>query len=758
MLKPSLRAMMVLGACLVPLAAQAADNAVDNGATSDQTPAPAVTSDNEVLLGLKWQSQDSAKFGRYNGSPDEGFFPFGSFVIRRGDAWDSGNTHYYDFTGDNLIFNTNNSKVLPNSSASFKFGQHGSWGIDVFYDNITYTQSLKFNTPYSTSGNLLLGTPGGISLAGIALTNPPNAADVAISANVSGILTQRFVGSQRNKFGVGVFGVLSDDWTISTNFVHEHKDGTKENSFIIGSGNPSLNTANNNFIYFPELIDYDTDRFSAVLAYSTPDMQAQVTYVMSSFNDNRLDMVLLDPFATNNVKSVPLSATYSTPPSSIAHQIKAQFGYNFSSSTRLNASFAYGLQLQNERFAPESTNPSVPIPPGPGTSFDGKVQTLFGTATLTSRPLTGLDLKASYTIDDRDNQSPRFTFNALRDDTNSLNAITTNAPYSFQYQKANAEAGYSVMSGTRVVAGYTYERRTRTFSAADRNSENTVYAHVNTQLLDEVFAILSFSHGDRTSSTYDGNAAWLALGDDESGQFDNHGMVHYSEAPRRHDEVRGDVSWMPRSDVSLSVSGRYYNDDYPKTLYGITKDNGLVINPDLAYQPTKNFSAHLFYTYERIYYRLDDVVNVSGSGTPATRFFWTLGTPNTVHTAGVSGDWQATDKLKLDATYVYQHGTTAFNENGFFSAVNHGTSPWNYNVISLPSNKTVLNSATLQAEYQWSQSTSIVMGYLYEQFSSADYINVQAPTSPLYANEILGADGSPDYNVSVITAAVRVKL
>jgi hypothetical protein len=50
------------------------------------------------------------------------------------------------------------------------------------------------------------------------------------------------------------------------------------------------------------------------------------------------------------------------------------------------------------------------------------------------------------------------------------------------------------------------------------------------------------------------------------------------------------------------------------------------------------------------------------------------------------------------------------------------------------------------------------MSYLYEQFSSADYLNVQAPTSPLYANEILGGDGKPNYNVSVITAAIRMKL
>ncbi len=86
-----------------------------------------------------------------------------------------------------------------------------------------------------------------------------------------------------------------------------------------------------------------------------------------------------------------------------------------------------------------------------------------------------------------------------------------------------------------------------------------------------------------------------------------------------------------------------------------------------------------------------------------------------------------------------------------------GSSPWNFNVVPLPSNRTVINSLSLQAQYQWDPTTSIVLGYQYEQLDSLDYVNDQTATSPFYANAILGADGSPNYEVSIGTVAYRVK-
>jgi MtrB/PioB family decaheme-associated outer membrane protein len=753
MRKLALGLSVLLAAGALPLTAFAAETGFDvDDQTTPKKESSAAASSSQVSVGVRFQGSSSALYGRYNGSPENGFYPYVDFDFGQRHPWDSGNTSYFDVTGTNLT--SNSDRVLPNASVALKFGKHGGWGAGVFYDNISYTQSLTFHTAYTETGSLLIGTPGGIDLTGISLANPPTATDAAISANVANILTQRSIDSQRHTFGASFSTRIATHWTFSSNFAHEHKVGTKENSLLQGTGT-GINSATGNILYFPEPIDYDTDRFSTSAGYNTRKMQFQLSYSLSHFVNNRLDIVALDPFSSTTIRSVPLSATYSLPPSSFAHQLKAQFGYNFSPTTRLTATLAYGLQLQDASFVPESTNPSIAVPPGPGSSFDGKVETYFASATLIMRPARAVDLKFSYLIDERNNESPRFIYGSLLNDTSAIEE-PINVPYSFQSQKANAELGYHVLPSTKLTAGYTYAQKTRTFSAADLNRESTYYGRVNVQLLNTVTANLGGSHGVRTASKYDGNAPWAAIGDPMPNSYEANGLVRYSEGARRRDELRGALAWTPGGNLSLAVSGKFFRDRYPRSLYGITRDQGLSVDPDISYSPAKGLDTHLFYSYERLFYQLLDVNNVTGGG--GSQFFWRLGTPNTVHTAGASVDWQVNSAVKLGASYTFQYGTTAFNESGFGVAGTGtlpGTAPWNYNVVSLPSNTSNLNSLNLHAEYQLSDDATLQFGYIYERFHSKDYLNEQLPTSPLYANEVLGADGDPSYNVHVVTAAFR---
>jgi lambda repressor-like predicted transcriptional regulator len=58
------------------------------------------------------------------------------------------------------------------------------------------------------------------------------------------------------------------------------------------------------------------------------------------------------------------------------------------------------------------------------------------------------------------------------------------------------------------------------------------------------------------------------------------------------------------------------------------------LHPDISYSPAKGLDAHLFYSYERLFYELIDIVNITGGA--GSQFKWKLDTPNTVHTAGAS--------------------------------------------------------------------------------------------------------------------------
>ena len=94
------------------------------------------------------------------------------------------------------------------------------------------------------------------------------------------------------------------------------------------------------------------DRYDAMAEYANRRLQVQVGYTYSQFTDNQSVVNLVNPFAftaSSRVGGSPalISSYYTAPPSNSEHQVKLLIGYNITPTTRLNANFAYGLQMQN---------------------------------------------------------------------------------------------------------------------------------------------------------------------------------------------------------------------------------------------------------------------------------------------------------------------------------------------------------------------------------------------------------------------------
>src|ERR1019366_2271686 len=82
----------------------------------------------------------------------------GGFKLQGAAPWDSGRTRYFDFSGDNLILQGGHSLGSGNDTASYNrfnssinnnlvndghieldLGDHGTWGLGLYYDSITRT-------------------------------------------------------------------------------------------------------------------------------------------------------------------------------------------------------------------------------------------------------------------------------------------------------------------------------------------------------------------------------------------------------------------------------------------------------------------------------------------------------------------------------------------------------------------------------------------------------------------------------------------
>ncbi len=864
----TLRIAALAGACLVQFAAvaQAQDNSgfdISNAPAASQAPVAQNLSGSigEVTFGVGGVTQSSAAFGRYNGMPDSGAGFVGGWNLRTGDAWDSGSTRYYSFTGDNVNVGFGGG-FAPEATIDLKIGDQGSWEAFANYDAMTYTATDNFTTILDREGNLspgynsaltALGTngpyigtsytsataptyfgavgsakhyPGGLNIQsasvgstvgyvlGAGITYPASPAALApynSAASPSNYdiylgslneLTYK-IGTRRDKGTVGG-KYETGDWTLGATVSHEHKEGSLEQAMTTQGSNAGM-------IAFPMPIDYDTDAYTATAAYDTDRLQAHFSYEFSNFIDHNSAGYAFQGYNFTEVRtgsaspytyaSYGASGVYSLPPSNQAHTFSAEVAYNLDPTTRLNGTVVYGLQLQNDPFVAPTTDPFARsnfasyFNANP-TSLNGLVQTWFANFALYTRPLSELTLKASYTLDARDTQTKPMGI--YGDPTDALTPTTINlssstpgngcvplatcttpwqrlaVPESWTKQTFAVSAEYHVTSSTRITAGYTFKDDERTNAITHRTQENAESVKIFSSFAPDMTASLGYVHSDRTASAPDFSLWTQQIMSDcisnTNGVF-NPGtlgcqQVPFYEAARTQDAFDGLLTAANGEQLSVSLFGKYTNNQYhnPAAVYsasgttpfpvlpsvGINRDYSLQGGPDLNYQVNKNVELHAYYTFLRTYRDMRALNNQSGSVAPPGSLEYSEASTYDIHTAGIGGTWQASDKLKFGADYIFSYGSQAFAQSGSW------TTGEGHQLIGgdpLLNTKSANNQIKLHATYDYSSATSFYFGYQFDSLDMTDWALVGASVG-----QVLTGDVPPKFNVSTFTIAMTVKL
>jgi MtrB/PioB family decaheme-associated outer membrane protein len=797
-IKRSLKATLAASVCLLPLQALAQSSDSDAFDVSDKpaaAAAPAPT--NWISIGGDYQSTRSDYFNRFRGGVNPGLHGLWDFQARGRDAWDSGGTRYWELQGNDLGY--------EDRSFMARFGDQGSWGLGFSYDGIPYNATDTFHSIWQRSGALVPGVaPGSLGLgSGIAFRNlaPATTLGSPYLGSVTGpaIWTPQFTGSspgsqlynyhigtQRDVFtGTGKW--QWNDWTITGSMRHEHKTGYLANSLnVTGTPSPTSSSAaapttfTSALGYFAQPIDYDTDRYDIMAAYSAPRFQAQVAYVFNNFTDNIASFNAVNPYAFTGASfgsPAGMFAPYSLPPSNSAHQLKLMAGYNITPTTRINANFAYGLQMQNDTFDTATGNPAAALsghPAGssanlaePRASLNGLVQTFFGNIAATAQPMPKLDLRLSYTIDDRDNQTPRNQYLEDHNTTATVSAATLgNLPFSFMHQTMTAEAGYRILPQTKVTLNETYEIVNRTYADTSLETTNTVTAKVRSQVITDVFASLSYSHQNRDAHNYTNNLTWILFGDSarDPGALAGQSFLMYFETSRVHDEVKSTLDFSPINSVNATLMAKFANDTYPDGQYGLRNNHNISVGPDVNWQVTPTLSAHAFYTYQQLYYAQNSIYQSTTAAPPSATQYqvpWSNKTTDSVHTAGVTLDWQAIPEvLKVSLDYNFAYGDTAYAMGDsvvFFGASVSGSqlTAANINLQPLPDVKSMLNMISVRGEYTFRPNMTLIFGYAFERFNYKDFMNGTSSTQ--YANILLPGTPNPNEAIHVVGAGLRFR-
>jgi MtrB/PioB family decaheme-associated outer membrane protein len=552
-----------------------------------------IESAGEVTVGVRLgDDPDSSKFNEYR-DIDEGFY------LDNLEFWvlDPSYGRFLDFQGDNLL--------LDDQSIRFGFGDYGSWNVVIDRNDIPHNLSSKAMTPYIDQGDGLFTLP---STAPIPNTNlAPTAAqatagmlranDAATATWLTTTLHGTDLGTQRNKTGATATLTPHQDFKFRLSLTDEHKDGSNLTYGPIGDRPPrTLN------IQLAEPIDYKTQELKFEAEYNQPTYQALFTYLFSGFENDIDTLRWQNPYvadvdgngydtwgngtSTTAFFNVADFGQRALAPDNRNQNVSLALGVDLPMASRLTATAAYAMMVQDEALLPYSTTSF-----GSATAFDStaelprvnadaEINTTLLNADYCIRPIDRLSLRAFVRYYNLDNESSQDNWWYVTDDTistaNALHGETTelnkrvNLAYAYDQTNYGLETSYNLpFWRTTFGLGYELEDIDRDFREAN-TEENKIKGSVKARPTNWLTMQAKYLFGDRDGDDYN-NAATAesywdvdpAASENPVNTFINHpDLRKFDVSDRERNQFDLAATVMPMEAMDVTASYRYRNDDY----------------------------------------------------------------------------------------------------------------------------------------------------------------------------------------------------
>lgn len=510
----------------------------------DNTPESLIKPNNFVEIGGLWVSDDSAKFGEYNGLDKSGGYLNLNLDVRGGGYGSDTDATRWKVVGTDLGLRTRDIQA--------EYRDQGKFKLNLGYDELQRNRSDTYQTPYSGAGGNNFTLPSdwvvprvpqvsatGTNFRGLdptaglapALVNgqlkQPTAAQTATVNNQIAHDRPAFQNvdlyTRRERYDGGFSYNLTPQWEFKASVRHEDKTGYKPMGTVTSQVSEFSAT-------LPDPIDQSTDQYNASINYTGEKGFFQAAYYGSMFKNN------VNSLTWQDVSDPTKSATMSSAPDNQFHQFGMTGGYNFSKTMKLVVNGSYARATQNESFLSVAQNNQLPLGL-PVNSLDGLVVTKIFNAKFTATPMPKFNIVASYKYDDRDNQTPVNTYifqdanearaaaaspfnSALGLAPNTLGSninIYDNRAYSKRLNQFDLQGNYRITSKQAVDLSYQYQKIDRWCNGswidcmdADSAKENTLRGEWRGQINEAVLARVSYAYSQRRVDNYNENA-FLAL-------------------------------------------------------------------------------------------------------------------------------------------------------------------------------------------------------------------------------------------------------
>jgi MtrB/PioB family decaheme-associated outer membrane protein len=646
--------------------------------------------------GVGYVSEDSFKFGEYTGLNEKGPYVIGNVESRYRNIE---NANYWDFTAYDI--------GLDSRSLELKGGKQGKYKLSFSYNELPHYLSDTAKTPFVGSGGNRL------TLRSDWVRSGSTAGMTALDKHLIDIDLK----TKRTKLGAGAMYVPAPHWKTSVDYHHETREGQMR---IAGSF--YFNTAE-----FVQPVDYTSDSIDLKASYTDRFWQAKLSYHAATFRNQNKSLVWQNPYTP--VVAGAEQGELAMPPDNQFHQVRASVALTITEKSKLTAEVALGRMTQNETFIDPTTNSTITTSPLPAASLDGRVDTVNAHAKWTTQLSKKLRVNAAYRYNDRDNQSPRHTYEWVITDS-SVATPRSNLPYSFTKDTLKLDSEYRIADYVKTSLGYDYQRYERTYQEVEKNKEQTVWASLIARALDTANITLRLAHASREKDGYQ-----VIAGVDNP---ENPLMRKYNMADRDRDSLSARVDFLATDTSNIGFNLDVTNDDYPDSSIGLTSSREYVFGFDVSTRLAMYTMFNLFFSFENI------SSDVSGSQLYSIAD-WSGSMNDRFDTAGMGlKHTLLKDKLDIGVNYFYTHSV------GEISIVDGGSGS------SLPDLVTRLNSVKFYGNYHLSDKLELKGTYWYEYFTSSDWALDGVGETTTANNLSLGQD-SPSYNVHVLMLSMRYK-
>jgi len=645
----------------------------------------------EITLGIGYVTDDSFKFGEYNGLQDEGAYLIADAYARyRGE-----DAAYLDLTAYDLGLDTR--------SVLIEGGKQGNFDLYLRYDEIPHYISDSVETPYRGSDKLHLPS------------NWVSAGSTAGMTELDGDLHSVDLETKRKRLGVGFAITTESPWSYSVDLRHDEKDGKQgiAGAFFFKAAQ------------LVEPIDYVTDEVDLALNYTRREFQASLAYYGSTFNNQNRSLTWENAY--DPVVAGADEGQLALPPDNEFHQLSLSVAYQLNKTNRVSAQYAVGRMKQNERFLKATLNPNLVLPELPADDADAKIDTTNARLQLVSQASDNLQLTASFTRDKRDNKTPQRMYDWVTTDE-FVNSPRSNLPYSYTRDTINLKADYDYTRGVSMGFGVDRDERERDFQGTDKTIEDSVWSSFRVRNIENLFLEVKLAYSQRDAS---GSESVSAVDPPQ-----NPLMVKYNLADRDRGAISMYASFIPYPDYTVGIGLDFASDDYDNSEIGLTDAQEIGINLEASTMLTEATTLTAFGGVQ--------IIESSQAGSAAyAQPDWSADTRDRFYMVGFGVNHALIEgvlDIGADISRSRSRGKVELKSGA----------PGD----SFPDVKTSLDSFKMYLNYRVDDNLSLQTTYLYESYDSSDWA-VDDVDPDTVSNLLAFGEDSPSYHNNVVTLSMR---